>query len=221
MVEKNKLDEDLHETPVDATLYRGMIGSLMYLKSSRPDLIYAVYICARYQEKPTEKHLNTVKRIFRYLKGTINMGLSYLKDINMSLTAYSDADHAGCQDIRRVDWKSKKQTTIAMHSAQAEYVAASEAAIEAVWISKFFGDLGVMPSINKLINMFCDNSAAIIFTNELGIMKGARHFLRIYHYIREQVETGKIKLIKVHTDDNLADPFTKALPRGMVIDHAK
>nr|GFB94895.1 retrovirus-related Pol polyprotein from transposon TNT 1-94 [Tanacetum cinerariifolium] len=120
-----------------------------------------------------------------------------------------------------VDWKSKKQTTIAMHSVQAEYVAASEAALEAVWIRNFVGDLGVMPSINKPINMYCDNFAAIIFTNEPGIMKGARHFLRRYHYVREQVETGEIKLIKVHTDDNLYDPFTKALPRGMVIDHAK
>ncbi|GJX56881.1 retrovirus-related pol polyprotein from transposon TNT 1-94 [Tanacetum coccineum] len=75
MVEKSKLDEDLQGTPVDATLYRGMIGSLMYLTSSRPDLIYAVCLCARYQAKPTEKHLNAVKRIFRYLMGTINMGL--------------------------------------------------------------------------------------------------------------------------------------------------
>ncbi|GJW32451.1 uncharacterized mitochondrial protein-like protein, partial [Tanacetum coccineum] len=81
---------------VDATLYRGMIGSLMYLTSSRPDLIYAVCLCARYQAKPIEKHLQAVKWIFRYLKGTINMGLWYLKDTSMSLTAYADADHAGC-----------------------------------------------------------------------------------------------------------------------------
>ncbi|GJY30942.1 hypothetical protein Tco_0414437 [Tanacetum coccineum] len=95
MVEKNNLDEDLQGTPVDAILYRDMIGSLMYLTSSRPDLIYAVCLCARYQAKPTEKHLDAVKRIFRYLKGTINMGLWYSKDNDMSLTAYSDADHAG------------------------------------------------------------------------------------------------------------------------------
>ncbi|GKD66378.1 retrovirus-related pol polyprotein from transposon TNT 1-94 [Tanacetum coccineum] len=101
MVEKNKLDEDLHRTSVDATLYRGMIGSLMYLTSSRPDPIYAVCLCARYQAKPTEKHLNVVKQIFRYLKGTINVGLWYSKDTDMSLTAYSDADHAGCQLTRR------------------------------------------------------------------------------------------------------------------------
>nr|GEY07947.1 putative retrotransposon protein [Tanacetum cinerariifolium] len=138
------------------------------------------------------------------------------KDDTKSQTGYVFVVNGGA-----VDWKSKKQTTIAMYSAQAEYVAASEAAIEAVWIRKFVGDLGVMPSINKPINMYCDNSAAIIFANEPAMMKGARHFLRRHHYVREQVETGEIKLIKVHTDDNLADHFTKALPRGMFIDHAK
>ncbi|GKE16164.1 retrovirus-related pol polyprotein from transposon TNT 1-94 [Tanacetum coccineum] len=101
MVEKNNMDEDLQGKPVDATLYRGMIGSLMYLTSSRPNLIYAVCLCARYQAKPTKKHLNAVKRIFRYLKGTINMSLWYSKDTGMPLTAYADADHAGCQDTRR------------------------------------------------------------------------------------------------------------------------
>ncbi|GJW40236.1 hypothetical protein Tco_0066081 [Tanacetum coccineum] len=101
MIESKKLDEDLQGKPVDATLYRGMIGSLMYLTSSRPDLNYAVCLCARYQAKPTEKHLQAVKRIFRYLNGTINMGLWYSKDTDMSLTAYADADHAGCQDTRR------------------------------------------------------------------------------------------------------------------------
>ncbi|GJR61175.1 retrovirus-related pol polyprotein from transposon TNT 1-94 [Tanacetum coccineum] len=102
MVEKNKLDNNLQRTPVDATLYRGMIGSLMYLTSSRPNLIYAVCLCARYQAKPTKKHLNAVKRIFRYLKETINMGLWYSKDTIMSLTAYADADHARCQDTCRI-----------------------------------------------------------------------------------------------------------------------
>ncbi|GJR78615.1 integrase, catalytic region, zinc finger, CCHC-type containing protein [Tanacetum coccineum] len=88
-------------TPIDATLYHGMIGSLMYLTSSRPDLIYAVCLCARYQVKPTEKHLNAVKRIFQYLKGTINIGLWYLKDTGMSMTSYVDAYHVWCQDTRR------------------------------------------------------------------------------------------------------------------------
>ncbi|GJR36205.1 hypothetical protein Tco_1211889 [Tanacetum coccineum] len=138
MVEKNKLDKDLQGTPVDATLYRGMIGSLMYLTSSRPDLIYVVCLCARYQAMPIENHLNAVKRIFQYLKGTINMGLWYSKDTGMSLTAYSDADHAGCQDTRRstsgsaqflgdklVSWSSKKQKSTAISSTEAEYISLS------------------------------------------------------------------------------------------------
>nr|GFD12303.1 retrotransposon protein, putative, Ty1-copia subclass [Tanacetum cinerariifolium] len=91
------------------------------------------------------------------------------KDDTKSQTGYVFVINGGA-----IEWKSKKQTTIAMHSAQAEYVAASEAAIEAVWIRKFVGDLGVMPSINKPINIYCGNSAAIIFANEPGIMKGAR-----------------------------------------------
>ncbi|GJY97072.1 retrovirus-related pol polyprotein from transposon TNT 1-94 [Tanacetum coccineum] len=146
MVEKNKLDEDLQGTLVDATLYRGMIGSLMYLTSSRPDLIYAVYLCARYQAEPTEKHLNVVKRIFQNLKGPINMGLWYSKDTDISLTAYSDADHAGCQDTRR-------------------------------------------------------NTP------------GSAQFLA--NRLREQVENGILELYFVRTEYQLADIFTKPLPREM------
>ncbi|GJW38464.1 retrovirus-related pol polyprotein from transposon TNT 1-94 [Tanacetum coccineum] len=138
LVEKSKLDEDLQGKQVDTTLYRGMIGSLMYLKSSRHDLIYAVCLCTRYQAKPTEKHLQEVKRIFRYLKGTINMGHWYSKDTGISLTSYADADHAGCYDTRRstsgsaqflgdklVSWSSKKQKCTSISSTKAAYIALS------------------------------------------------------------------------------------------------
>ncbi|GJR83067.1 putative ribonuclease H-like domain-containing protein [Tanacetum coccineum] len=101
MVDRLKLDEDLLGIPVDQTRFRGMVGSLMYLTSSRPDLVFVVCMCARYQAKPTKKHLEAIKRIFRCLKGTINMGLWYPKDNAMSLTAYADAEHGGCQDLRR------------------------------------------------------------------------------------------------------------------------
>nr|GEU31172.1 uncharacterized mitochondrial protein AtMg00810-like [Tanacetum cinerariifolium] len=129
MIENKKLDEDLQGKQVDATIYRGMIGSLMYLTSSRPDLIYAVCLCARYQAKPTKNYLQAVKRIFRYLKGTTNMGLWYSKDIDVSLTAYADVDHAGCPNTIRntsgsaqflseklVRWSSKKQKSTAISS---------------------------------------------------------------------------------------------------------
>ncbi|GJR52421.1 retrovirus-related pol polyprotein from transposon TNT 1-94 [Tanacetum coccineum] len=101
MVEKSKLDEDKEGKVVDPSHYRGMIGTLLYLTASRPDLQFAICMCARYQARPTEKHLNTVKRIFRYLKGTVHRGLWYLKDSSIALTTFANADHAGCQDTRR------------------------------------------------------------------------------------------------------------------------
>ncbi|GKA50399.1 retrovirus-related pol polyprotein from transposon TNT 1-94 [Tanacetum coccineum] len=132
MVDKSKQDEDLQGKPFDPTHYRGMIGSLMYPTSSRLDLVFVVCMCARYQAKPAKKHLHAVKRIFQYLKGTIDMDLWYSKDSCITLIAYADADHAGCQDTRRitsgsaqflgdklVSWSSKKQKCTAISSTEA------------------------------------------------------------------------------------------------------
>ncbi|GKF38400.1 hypothetical protein Tco_0118461 [Tanacetum coccineum] len=101
LASKPKLDVDLSGEPIDQSDYRSKIGSLMYFTSSRPDLVQAVCYCARYQAQPTQKHLKEVKRIFKYLKGTINMGLWYPEDFGFKLTAFSDADHAGCIDTRK------------------------------------------------------------------------------------------------------------------------
>nr|GFB29732.1 retrovirus-related Pol polyprotein from transposon TNT 1-94 [Tanacetum cinerariifolium] len=101
MVDRLKLDEDPLGIPVDQTRFCSMVGSLMYLTASRPDLVFAICMCARYQASPTKKHIDELKRVFRYLKRTINWGLWYSKDTTMALTAYVDADHAGCQDTRR------------------------------------------------------------------------------------------------------------------------
>nr|GFB25171.1 retrotransposon protein, putative, Ty1-copia subclass [Tanacetum cinerariifolium] len=192
--------------------YASAVGSIMYaVRCTRPDVAFAQNLVSRYQQNPGKLHLVAVKHILKYLRNTRDMFLMYAGKPNTELDVTSFCDTSWQCDKRdtksqmgyvfvvnggAVDWKSKKQTTIAMHSAQAEYVAASEAAMEAVWIRKFVEDLGMMPSLNKPINMYCDNSAAIIFANKPGIMKGARHFLRRYHYVREQVETGEIKLIK-------------------------
>ncbi|GJS76335.1 hypothetical protein Tco_0726216 [Tanacetum coccineum] len=96
------LDADLSGTSVDQMKYHNMVGALMYLTTSRPDIVHATCYCARYQAKSTEKHLTAVKRIFRYLKNTINMGLWYLKETGFELTAFSDSDHAGCLDSRKI-----------------------------------------------------------------------------------------------------------------------
>ncbi|GKB03109.1 hypothetical protein Tco_0831198 [Tanacetum coccineum] len=117
-----------------------------------------------------------------------------------------------------VDWKSSKQSTTAMSATEVEYIAATEATMEAVWIRKFILGLGIVPTINEPIKMFCDNSTALFFTNEPGVQKGARHYHRRYHYVRECIKLGEINLLKVHTDDNLADPFIKALSKGKLIE---
>ncbi|GJY87512.1 retrovirus-related pol polyprotein from transposon TNT 1-94 [Tanacetum coccineum] len=102
MVEKSKLDKDPQGKAVDRTHYCGMVGTLMYLTANRPDLTFTVCMCTRYQAKPIEKHLHAVKTIFKYIRGTINRGLWYPKDSSIALTAYANADHAGCQDTRRI-----------------------------------------------------------------------------------------------------------------------
>ncbi|GJW44247.1 retrovirus-related pol polyprotein from transposon TNT 1-94 [Tanacetum coccineum] len=210
MVEKSKLDEDLQGNLVDATLYHGMIGSLMYLTSSRPDLIYAVCLCARYQAKPTEKHLNAVKRIFRYLKGTINMGLWYSKDTGMSMTAYADADHAGCQDTRRstsgsaqflgdklVSWSSKKQKCTTILSTKAEYIALSRCCAQILWMRSQLTDYGFQ--FNK-IPLYYDNKSAIALCCNNVQHSRAKHIDVRYHFIKEQVENGIVELYFIRTE---------------------
>nr|GEX70193.1 uncharacterized mitochondrial protein AtMg00810-like [Tanacetum cinerariifolium] len=129
MVEKSKLDEDKEEKAVDPSHYRSMIDTLLYLIASRHDLQFAICMCARYQARPTKKHVYAVKRIFRYLRVTVNQGLWYPKDSSVALTAFADADHAGCQDTHRntsgslqflgerlISWSSKRQKSAAIFS---------------------------------------------------------------------------------------------------------
>nr|GEZ43038.1 hypothetical protein [Tanacetum cinerariifolium] len=155
MVEKSKLDEDRYGKAIDPSHYCGMIGTLLYLTASRPDLQFAICMCAPYQARPTEKHVHAVKRIFRYLRGTVNRGLWYPKGSSVALTAFTDADHAGCQDTRQstsgsvqflgerliswsskrqksaaiskrlISWSSKRQKSADISSTEAEYIALS------------------------------------------------------------------------------------------------
>nr|GEV50286.1 uncharacterized mitochondrial protein AtMg00810-like [Tanacetum cinerariifolium] len=138
MVEKSKLDEDKEGKTVDPSHYRGMIGTLLYLTASRHDLQFAICMCARYQAQPIEKHVHAVKRIFRYLCGTVHRGLWYPNDSSVALTAFADVDHAGCQDTRRstsgsvqflgerlISLSSKRQKSAAISSTEAEYIALS------------------------------------------------------------------------------------------------
>ncbi|GJU73750.1 hypothetical protein Tco_1265155 [Tanacetum coccineum] len=205
------------------TRFRGMVGSLMYLTASRPDLVFVVCMCARYQAKPTKKHLEAIKRIFRYLKGTINMGLWYPKDNAMSLTAYADADHAGCQDSRRstsgsaqflgdrlVSWSSKKQRSTAISTTEAEYIAMSGCCAQILWMRSQLKDYGFL--FNK-IPLYCDNKSAIALSCNNVQHSRSKHIDIRHHFIREQVENGVVELYFVETNYQLADILTKALPR--------
>ncbi|GJZ42766.1 retrovirus-related pol polyprotein from transposon TNT 1-94 [Tanacetum coccineum] len=142
------LDADLSGTPVNQTKYRNMVGALMYLTVSRPDIFHATCYCACYQAKPTKKHLTAVKRIFWYLKDSNNMGLWYPKDTGFELTAFSDSDHAGCLDSckstssgiqfiggdKLVSWSSKKKDCTSMSSAEVEYVSLSACCAQVLWL---------------------------------------------------------------------------------------
>nr|GEV47994.1 uncharacterized mitochondrial protein AtMg00810-like [Tanacetum cinerariifolium] len=156
MVEKSILDEDPQWKAVDPTYYHGMVGILMYLTTSRPDLTFVVCTCSRYQAKPTKKHLHAVKRIFKYLRGTINRGLWYPKKSSIALIAYADTDHAGCQDTRQstsdsmqllgerlVSWSSKRQKSIVISSTEAEYIALSGCCAQILWVRSQLTNYGI------------------------------------------------------------------------------
>ncbi|GJT83298.1 retrovirus-related pol polyprotein from transposon TNT 1-94 [Tanacetum coccineum] len=223
MATKPKLDADLSGEPVDQTDYRSKIGSLMYLTSSRPDIVQAVCYCARYQARPTEKHLKEVKRIFRYLRGTINMGLWYPKDSGFELTTFLDADHAGCIDTRKstfggiqflgdklVSWMSKKQDCTTMSSAEAEYMALSASCAQVMWMRTQLKDYGF--NYNK-IPLYYDSQSAIAISCNPVQHSRTKYIHTRYHFIKEQVENGIIELYFVKTEYQLGNMFTKALPK--------
>nr|GEU78203.1 uncharacterized mitochondrial protein AtMg00810-like [Tanacetum cinerariifolium] len=171
MVEKSKLDKDKQGKAVNPTHYRGMVGTFMYLTSSRPDLTFVVCMCARYQAKPTEMHLHAAKRIFKYLRGTVNRGRWYLKDSFIALTVYADADHAGYQDTRQstsrsmqllgdrlVSWSSKRQKSATISSTEAEYITLSGCCAQVLWMRSQLTDYGLR--FNKIL-IYCDNKSAI------------------------------------------------------------
>ncbi|GJW53864.1 retrovirus-related pol polyprotein from transposon TNT 1-94 [Tanacetum coccineum] len=226
MVEKSKLDEDKEGKAVDPSHYHGMIGTLLYLTASRPDLQFAICMCARYQARPTEKHLHAVKRIFRYLKGTVNRGLWYPKDSSIALTAFADADHAGCQDTRRstsgsmqflgdrlVSWSSKRQKSAAISSTEAEYIAMSGCCAQILWMRSQLTDYGL--GFNKIL-MYCDNKSAIALSCNNVQHSRSKHIDIIFHFIKEHVKNGVIELYFVNMEYQLADIFTKALARERI-----
>ncbi|GJY12156.1 hypothetical protein Tco_0381465 [Tanacetum coccineum] len=211
-------DEDGED--VDVHLYRSMIGSLVYLTSSRLDIMFSVYACSRFQVQPKVSHLNAVKRIFRYLKGQPKLGLWYPKDSPLILEAFSDSDYAGasldrksttggCQFLgsRLISWQCKKQTVVANSTTEAEYIAASHCCGQVLWIQNQMLDYGFNFMQTKI---HVDNESAICVVKNPVYHSKTKHIEIRHHFIRDSYEKRLIEMVKIHTDHNVADLLTKA-----------
>ena len=216
--------------------YASAIGSIMYAMScTRPDVPYALRITSRYQLDPGESHWIVIKNILKYLRRSKDMFLVYggLED-DMVVNGYTDASFQSNKDDFRsqsgyvfclnggvVSWKSSKQSTVADSTTEVEYIAASDAAKEAVWIKKFVTYLEVVPSITNPVDVYCNNNGAIAQAKEPRLHQQSKHILRHYHLIREIIEIGDVKICRVPTYDNVANPFTKPIPQAKHDCHAR
>ncbi|KAK2421692.1 secreted RxLR effector protein [Trifolium repens] len=212
--------ERMNEIP-----YASAIGSIMYaMLCTRPDVSYALSATSRYQSDPGESHWIAVKNILKYLRRTKETFLIYGGEEELAVVGYTDASFQTDKDDFRsqsgfvfclnggaVSWKSSKQETAADSTTEAEYIAASSAAKEAVWIKKFISELDVVPSIVDPISLYCDNNGAIAQAKEPRSHQRSKHILRRFHLIREIIDRGDVKICKVPTLDNIADPLTKPL----------
>ncbi|GJW45044.1 retrovirus-related pol polyprotein from transposon TNT 1-94 [Tanacetum coccineum] len=196
MVPLNNLGPDLVGKPVNETSYRGMIGSLMYLIATRPDIQFSTVLCARYQSNPKESHLTVVKIILRYLKGTPTLGLYYPKGSGFDLKGYSDSDYAGCN----MDRKST--------SAEVEYVVAAGCCASILWMKSQLIDYDIH---YKMVPIFCDNTTAIAISNNPVLHSRTKHIDIRYHFIKDHILKGDIELHFIPIEYQLANIFTKPL----------
>ena len=213
------------DKPANQTLYQSAVGCLLYLSTrTRPDIAYAVNNVAKYCSNPTEEHWTAVKRILRYVKGTRDLGLLYTNDEPKECVGYSDADWGGDADDRKstsgflfqiggtaVTWKSKKQNCVALSTAEAEYMALTSAAQEAIWMRELTTELGKEPTKSTVI--YEDNQSAICMARNPQFHGRTKHIGIKYHYIREQVNNKKVELKYCPTEDMIADALTKGLSR--------
>ena len=218
-----KATED--EEAVDQQLYQSLVGSLMYLSvCTRPDIAYAVSTLARFSNKPNRSHWTAAKRVLRYLRGTDDYGIAFTKSDSGECMGYSDADWAGDQEDRRstsgylflmtggpVSWKSRKQESVALSTAEAEYIALSSAAQETVWLRRLITELG--SELEGPTTLMEDNQSAIAMAKNPQFHGRAKHIDIRHHFIREKVNGGDIKLIYCPTGDMIADMLTKGLNR--------
>ena len=211
---------------VDSIAYQSMVGSLLYAAmATRPDIAQAVGAVSKFNSKPSEAHLTAVKRILRYLKGTVDLALKYRKVEDGSLTGYSDADWGGDSDNRHsttgnlflmgggaISWLSKKQAIVALSTSEAEYIALSSATQEAVWLRRLLTDLRV---VKEPVVLMEDNQGAIAIARNPIAHARTKHIDIRYHYIREAVHSGMIVLHYCPTSEMIADLLTKPLSKAL------
>ena len=202
--------------------YASAVGSLMYaMIATRPDIAFAVGVVSRYMSNLGKKHWEAVKGILRYLKATKNMRICYGSQ-ELTVKGFTDSDYAGDLDNRRstsgyvftlaggaVSWCSRLQTCVTQSTTEAEYVAASEACKEAIWLGRLVTDLGIKEQVPML---HCDSQSAIQLARNPVYHSKTKHVDVKYHFIREMLEEKQIQLVKVHTTENPADLLTKGLP---------
>ncbi|MCO5547319.1 hypothetical protein L7F22_000767 [Adiantum nelumboides] len=202
--------------------YASAVGSLMYaMVATRPDIAFAVGVVSGYMSNPGKKHWEAVKCILRYLKGTKDLCICFGKS-ETSVHGFTDADFAGHPDCRKstsgyvftftggaVSWISRLQKCVALSTIEAEYVAATEASKEALWLMRLVEELGIKSQVPVL---HCDSQSAIMLTRNPVFHAKTKHIEVKYHFLRSVLDDKIITLVKVHTDDNPADLLTKSLP---------
>ncbi|KAJ9545825.1 hypothetical protein OSB04_025532 [Centaurea solstitialis] len=196
--------------------YASAIGSIMYaMLCTRPDVAYSISVTSKYQQNPGEAHWVAVKNILKYMRRTKEMFLVFGGSEDEISSGYVFTLNGGA-----ISWKSSKQDTIADSTIETEYIAASDAAKEAVWLRNFISDIRVVASISRPIDIYCDNSGAVAQAKEPREHHKSRHVLRKYHLIREIIGRGDVRICKIPTDENVADPLTKPLARAKHEGHA-
>ncbi|GJT99171.1 retrovirus-related pol polyprotein from transposon TNT 1-94 [Tanacetum coccineum] len=221
MSSDTKLMKDEECESVDSTKYGGMIGILLYLTTSRPDIMFCVCLCARFQEAPKTSHLEAVKRIFRYIKGTTHLGLWYLKRTGIETIVYAGSDYAGDYVDQKstsgictfvgcclTSWFSKKQADLPISTTEAEYVSAGKACQQVLWMKQALIDYDVR--LND-VPIMCDNKGAINLSKNPVQHSRTKHIEIRHHFLRDNVQKGHISIKKVPSVDNIADILTKPL----------